>query len=190
MLTGRENMTHQRDRIVRLDPRLLRFATRVHLHHDIEFFRAKLARCFIQGIGNFHRVNGLDEKEVRDVPHQHFCLIRLDVANIMPLDIRGQAWRFLDKFLDLLMGKLKTRLLQVKFQSLSDNSEQLDVNDDQETQADHAHPNQIPNCKNSEAQNTIHNTLDDVKKHVKQVQELLDALLDHTVQINKKNVSF
>ncbi|KAF1793611.1 hypothetical protein GQ600_19165 [Phytophthora cactorum] len=46
--------------------------------------------------------------------------------------------------------------------------------------------NEIPDCKDSDARNVVHDTSELLKKRIEQVQEILEGSLDHSIQRYKK----
>ncbi|KAG3168623.1 hypothetical protein PI126_g3217 [Phytophthora idaei] len=46
--------------------------------------------------------------------------------------------------------------------------------------------NEIPDCKDSDARNVVHDTSELQKKRIEQVQEILEGSLDHSIQRYKK----
>lgn len=65
------------------------FATRIDLDKDPQRFRPQRARGFIQRIRLFDTVDRLDHVQIRDRSHR-LALVRLEVADKMPLDIARQ----------------------------------------------------------------------------------------------------
>ncbi|KAG2931156.1 hypothetical protein PC115_g6222 [Phytophthora cactorum] len=46
--------------------------------------------------------------------------------------------------------------------------------------------NEIPDCKDSDARNVVHDTSELLKKRIEQIQEILEGSLDHSIQRYKK----
>ncbi|GMG14643.1 unnamed protein product [Phytophthora fragariaefolia] len=45
--------------------------------------------------------------------------------------------------------------------------------------------NEIPDCKNSDARNVVHENTELLKKHIEKTQEILEATFDHSIQCYK-----
>ncbi|KAL3668618.1 hypothetical protein V7S43_005920 [Phytophthora oleae] len=46
--------------------------------------------------------------------------------------------------------------------------------------------NEIPDCKDSDARNVLHDTTELLKRRINQTQTILEGTLDHSIQLDKK----